>query len=78
MADLHKTLLLANLCPDDSCPDALRVEEIALTTEHAPFRHKHAERLQQASQVGAQRKRPRSNGTGASVKAEKVLPTKQG
>lgn len=57
MPDLHKTLLLASLHlqPDGT----YTVEELAMTSEHAPFRHKHVERTQKATRVGAQRKRQR-------------------
>ena len=55
MPDLHKTLLLASLVKESD--GTYTVKELAMTTEHAPFRHKHAERLRQATQVGTQRKR---------------------
>lgn len=53
MPDLHKTLLLANLCCDEAA-GSYAVQEIAMTSEHAPFRHKHAERVRQASQAPGQ------------------------
>ena len=64
MPDLHKTLLLASLHPQEDGTHV--VEELAMTSEHAPFRHKHAERKEKATQVGAQRKkskRPRNETT---------------
>lgn len=39
MSDYHKTLILVNVSEQENGDDAV-VEEIALTTEHAPFRHK--------------------------------------
>lgn len=50
MPDLHKTLLLAMLLPDGKT-----VQEIVMTSEHAQFRQKHLQRVQQqASQVPGQ------------------------
>ena len=38
MPDFHKTLILADI---RTCDDGTySVEELAMTTEHAPFRHK--------------------------------------
>lgn len=61
MPDLHKTLLLANLVKDQTT-GSYSVEEIAMTSEHAPFRHKHAERARKATQApGQQTKRKRAH-----------------
>jgi hypothetical protein len=71
MPDLHKTLILANprrrrnndtteivIEVDDA---AWVVEELAMATEHAPFRHRNKSLLAEASSdarmVGAQHKR---------------------
>jgi hypothetical protein len=37
MPDLHKTLILAHVRESD---EGVSVDEMALATEHAPFRHK--------------------------------------
>ena len=37
MPDLHKTLILAHIREDE---ESFSVEEMAIATEHAPFRHK--------------------------------------
>lgn len=63
MPDLHKTLLLASLRRDEATK-SYTVEELAMTSEHAPFRHKHVERLKKTKaapgqQTKAQRKRQR-------------------
>jgi hypothetical protein len=50
MPDLHKTLIVANL--RRTSPDQYEVDELAIATEHAPFRHKKA-----AVDVGGQRKK---------------------
>ena len=49
MPDLHKTLVLANVKAKDN--DIPYVEELAITTEHAPFRHR-----QKSIEIGGQRK----------------------
>ena len=49
MPDLHKTLVLANVKGVDG--DSPYIEEVAITTEHAPFRHR-----PKPIEVGAQRK----------------------
>ena len=53
MPDLHKTLILAQVRRplDDSAE--YRVEELAMATEHAPFRHKKRETIV----VGSQQKK---------------------
>lgn len=50
MPDLHKTLIVANL--RRTSPDQYEVDELAIATEHAPFRHKKA-----TVDVGGQRKK---------------------
>lgn len=55
MPDLHKTLLLASLRPE--ADGTYSVQELAMGSEHAPFRHKHLERTRKATQVGVQRKK---------------------
>ena len=40
MPDLHKTLILANLRRKNVEDDDYIVEELAMATEHAPFRHR--------------------------------------
>lgn len=49
MPDLHKTLVLANVKGING--DNPYVEELAITTEHAPFRHR-----PKSIEVGGQRK----------------------
>ena len=49
MPDLHKTLVLANVKADDGGNPC--VQELAITTEHAPFRHR-----PKSVEVGGQRK----------------------
>ena len=49
-SDLHKTLILANLRTGDN--GDFTVEELAIATEHAPFRHKNI-----ITEVGGQRKK---------------------
>jgi hypothetical protein len=50
MPDLHKTLIVANL--RRTSPDQYEVDELAIATEHAPFRHKKV-----TVDVGGQRKK---------------------
>jgi hypothetical protein len=50
MPDLHKTLIVANLRRIGL--DQYEVDELAIATEHAPFRHKKA-----SVDVGGQRKK---------------------
>jgi hypothetical protein len=52
MPDLHKTLILANVREND---EGFSVDEMALATEHAPFRHKNA-----VKGVGSQTKETRT------------------
>lgn len=59
MPDLHKTLLLASLHPQQDNDGNWQVQELAMASEHAPFRHKHLERRQNAARVGNQRKKKR-------------------
>jgi hypothetical protein len=49
-SDLHKTLILANVRTGDN--GKFTVEELAIATEHAPFRHKNI-----ITEVGGQRKK---------------------
>jgi hypothetical protein len=56
MPDLHKTLIVAHLRKSDSGMYA--VEELAIATEHAPFRHKN-----KRAQVGGQRKKSKTDTT---------------
>mmetsp|Transcript_18078 Transcript_18078/g.30819 ORF Transcript_18078/g.30819 Transcript_18078/m.30819 type:complete len:138 (-) Transcript_18078:314-727(-) len=53
MPDLHKTLILAYI--DETKPGQFQVEEIAMATEHAPFRHRKV-----MKEVGAQVKRQKT------------------
>lgn len=62
MPDLHKTLILANIVPkkdDDNNTlegdDKWDIQELAIATEHAPFRHK------KTVEVGGQRKRTKTS-----------------
>jgi len=55
MPDLHKTLILANVVGDYRNGTAT-VHELAMATEHAPFRHR-----TKMTEVGAQRKKPRTD-----------------
>jgi len=50
MPSLHKTLILASVREIGN--DEYKVDEIAMATEHAPFRHKKVQ-----TEVGAQRKK---------------------
>jgi hypothetical protein len=50
MPDLHKTLIVAH--PQQLGPDQYTIDELAIATEHAPFRHKKA-----VVDVGGQRKK---------------------
>uniref|UniRef100_A0A6U9VYS5 tRNA-intron lyase n=1 Tax=Pseudo-nitzschia australis TaxID=44445 RepID=A0A6U9VYS5_9STRA len=54
MPDLHKTLVLANVKGIDVGKPY--VEELAITTEHAPFRHR-----PKTIEVGGQKKKSRTN-----------------
>jgi hypothetical protein len=65
MPDLHKTLILVNVKRRDD-PDGdgdvgssgcYDIKELAIGTEHAPFRHKHINRIRNKKSVGAQLKR---------------------
>lgn len=54
MPDLHKTLILAHI--REVGEGEFQVDEMAIATEHAPFRHKNTNK-----QVGSQvKKRPRT------------------
>ena len=53
MPDLHKTLVLVNANGLDGNNSRYRVDELAFTTEHAPFRHR-PKPIE--IEVGAQRK----------------------
>ena len=50
MADLHKTLILVHMKRDEA--GNITIEELAMTTEHAPFRHK-----PKMVEVGGQKKK---------------------
>jgi hypothetical protein len=66
MPDLHKTLIVANL--RRSGPDQYEVDELAIATEHAPFRHKKV-----TVDVGGQRKKAKvdqDNGQDGEIKQE--------
>ena len=54
MPELHKTLILASVCREAG-EDQYRVDELALTTEHAPFRHRNV-----TAEVGGQRKKKKA------------------
>jgi hypothetical protein len=54
MADFHKVLIVANVKKDNE--GILIVEELAMTTEHAPFRHKQ----KQLGGVGLQKKKAKT------------------
>ena len=56
MPDLHKTLILAQVRPILGTADEFVVEELAMATEHAPFRHKKREVIV----VGGQQKKIRT------------------
>mmetsp|Transcript_30142 Transcript_30142/g.72358 ORF Transcript_30142/g.72358 Transcript_30142/m.72358 type:complete len:92 (-) Transcript_30142:70-345(-) len=55
MPDFHKTLVLANVRLDEEGKSV--VDELAMATEHAPFRHK--QRI--IDQAGLQRKKIKTN-----------------
>lgn len=58
MPDLHKTLILANVVRPSTKDKKYDVHEIAIATEHAPFRHK------KTAEVGSQQKRAKLEGNG--------------
>lgn len=58
MPDLHKTLIFANVRRDFDTTDVWNVEEIAMATEHAPFRHRNT--ITAETQVGTQRKKQKT------------------
>mmetsp|Transcript_16105 Transcript_16105/g.23700 ORF Transcript_16105/g.23700 Transcript_16105/m.23700 type:complete len:135 (+) Transcript_16105:180-584(+) len=60
MPDLHKTLILAHI---KECGSDFVVEELAMATEHAPFRHKNV-----VKQVGEQFKKQKLDHIEADVK----------
>lgn len=57
MPDLHKTLILACVEGDYKSGSAI-IHELAMATEHAPFRHR-----QKLIEVGAQRKKLKTEGS---------------
>jgi hypothetical protein len=61
MPDLHKTLILAYV-QETTELGKYKVEEIAIATEHAPFRHRNV-----ITEVGAQRKKSMSKHTNAPI-----------
>ena len=76
MPNLHKTLILAHLRrPDNNNnnDDGWRVDELALGTEHAPFRHKRP--ILGATAVGSQRKLPPGPDASASTDATTTATT---
>jgi hypothetical protein len=58
MPDLHKTLILANARrnPDKRCE--WEVDELAMATEHAPFRHRN--KITAETKVGTQHKKQKT------------------
>ena len=54
MPDLHKTLVLVNVNGDSE--ENYTLEELAMATEHAPFRHRQVQ-----GEVGSQRKKQRTD-----------------
>lgn len=54
MPDFHKTLVLANV--RQITEGKYCVDELAMATEHAPFRHKQ----KAIGEVGLQRKKPKT------------------
>lgn len=74
MPDLHKTLILANA--RRSASDEWVVEELAMATEHAPFRHRNKVTVANAK-VGTQRKKQKteeSNESAPATAANSVAP----
>ena len=63
MPGLHKTLILAY--PRQSENGEYVVDELAMATEHAPFRHK-----REVKEVGGQRKKARSSGETSTAASE--------
>lgn len=55
MPTLHKTLILANIVEQEGGGQEYAVQEIAMATEHAPFRHKNVKK-----KVGEQRKKQKA------------------
>jgi len=55
MPDLHKTLILAHV-EGDYKGDSAVIHELAMATEHAPFRHR-----QKLAEVGGQKKMVSTN-----------------
>jgi hypothetical protein len=72
MPDLHKTLILANVRQVDGL---YHVDELAMATEHAPFRHK-----KKPTTAGSQRKRAKMEvtkpDTDTSLEAKETDETK--
>ena len=56
MPSLHKTLILAYIRPQED--GSLEVDELAVGSEHAPFRHK--KHVLDVSEPGTQRKNQKS------------------
>ena len=58
MPDLHKTLIIVYISGDWKDGDAT-IHELAMTTEHAPFRHRH-----KIKEVGGQKKKQKTGWNG--------------
>jgi len=69
MPDLHKTLILAHLRQGKGGTDDWTVDELAMATEHAPWRHKR----KSVTAVGSQRKKAATSKDAA--KKEEVVDT---
>ena len=78
MPELKKTLILAHVRPKDDLNanklaakqdllDYFEIDEVAIATEHAPFRTKHAPISVQATQVGTQRKGKKARTTASAT-----------
>ena len=70
MPDFHKTLILVNVRLDEQGKHV--VDELAMATEHAPFRHK--QRI--IDQAGLQRKKIKTNDHSSSPPGTGDDPTK--
>lgn len=70
MPDLHKTLILAHIVQNEH--GDFSVEEMAIATEHAPFRHR---KHNVTPKVGSQVKKPKTSSGGDVAKQKETNET---
>jgi hypothetical protein len=70
MPDLHKTLILAHIVQNEQ--GDFSVEEMAIATEHAPFRHR---KHNVTPKVGSQVKKPKTSSGGDVAKQKETNET---